>query len=276
MELGVQINLYEETDIPSAFWYASEAGFKRGQVTSHIHGITAEQVRQMAVAARNQGFHVDAVGCYINPLRLDSADLSGVDAADWQVLAENMGMMNGVERLICWSGTLGKTLNGPNLLNGEEETFSSLYVILSGLRERVRGLPLQLFLEPFAFHVLDSADACVRMTRRFPGSEVKVVLDVPNMITTRGFAAQKDLLANFIAQMAPAVGLVHLKDCDLGPDGQRRFTAPGAGALDYGAYLRAIAQYLPEVPVIITEVTTIEEMRLAREFVESLVREYGL
>ena len=276
MELGVQINLYEETDIPAAFWYASEAGFTRGQVTSHIHGVTAEQVRQMAVAARNRGFHVDAVGCYINPLRMDSPDLSGVDANDWQVMAENMGMMNGAERLICWSGTQGKTLNGPNLLNGEEATFSSLYVILSGLRERVRGLPLQIHLEPYAFHVLDSAEACVRMTRRFPGGEVKVVLDAPNLITTRGYAAQKDMLPNFVARMAPAVGLVHLKDCDLGPDGQRRFAAPGAGALDYGAYLRAIAQYLPEVPMIITEAVTINEMRSAREFVEGLIREYGL
>jgi len=276
MELGVQINIYKETDIPAAFWYATEAGFTRGQVTSHIHGITADQVRQMAVAARDRGFLVDAVGCYLNPLRLDTAEISGVDERDWQIVAENMGMMNGVERLVCWSGTLGKRLAAPNLLNGEAGTFSNLYVILSGLRERVRGLPIQVFLEPFATHVLDSAEACVRMARRFPGGEVKAVLDAPNMITTRGFAAQKDLVPNFVARMAPAVGLVHLKDCALGPDGQRRFYPPGAGALDYGAYLRAIAQYLPEVPMVVTEVTTIEEMRAAREFVEGLIREYGL
>ena len=276
MELGVQINLYEETDIPAAFWYATEAGFARGQVTSHIHGVTAEQVRQMAVAARNHRFRVDAVGCYINPLRLDVTDYSGVDAQDWQTLAENMGMMNGVERLVCWSGTLGKTLTVPNLLNSEEGTFTSLYVILSGLRERVRGLPLQILLQPSASHVLDSADACVRMARRFPGGEVQVVLDAPSLMTARGFAAQKELLPGFVAQIAPAVGIVHLKDCLLGPEGQRRFAPPGAGALDYGAYLRAIVQHLPEVPLIVTEVTTIEEMRAAREFVEGLGKEYGL
>ena len=276
MELGVQINLYADTDIPTAFRQAAAAGFTRGQVTSHIHGVTADQVRWMAVAARDRGFQVDAVGCYLNPLRLDTADITGVDAQDWQVLAENMGMMNGVERLVCWSGTLGKSLTMPNLLNGEEGTFTNLYVILSGLRERVRGLPLQIFLEPFATHVLDSAESCVRMTRQFPGGEVKVVLDAPNLMTTRGFAAQKDLLPNFVARMAPAAGLVHLKDCALGPDGQRQFTPPGAGGLDYGVYLRAIAQYLPEVPLIVTEVKTPEEMRAAREFVEGLIKEYGL
>ena len=108
MELGVMINIYEETDIPAAFWYATEAGFRRGQVTSFIHGITADEVRQIAVAARNSGFQVDAVGCYINPLRPEDAGLHGVDGLDWQTLAENMGMMNGVERLVCWSGTLGR------------------------------------------------------------------------------------------------------------------------------------------------------------------------
>ena len=276
MNLGVQINLYADTDIPATFRQATDAGFTRGQVTSHIHGVTAEQVRQMAVAARDCGFHIDAVGCYLNPLRLDTAEISGVDAQDWQVLAENMGMMNGVERLVCWSGTLGKSLTLPNLLNGEETTFSNLFVILSGLRERVRGLPIQIFLEPFAAHVLDSAEACVRMTRRFPGGEIKVVLDAPNLVTVRGFAAQKDLLPNFVARMAPAAGLVHLKDCALGADGQRYFHLPGAGTMNYGVYLCAIAQYLPEVPMIITEVTTPEEMRAAREFVEGLIKEYGL
>ena len=56
MELGVMVSIYEETDIPAAFWYATEAGFHRGQVTSFIHGITAGEVREMGVAARNAGF----------------------------------------------------------------------------------------------------------------------------------------------------------------------------------------------------------------------------
>jgi hypothetical protein len=31
---------------------------------------------------RDRGFGVDAVGCYINPLRLDDATLHGVDGTD--------------------------------------------------------------------------------------------------------------------------------------------------------------------------------------------------
>jgi sugar phosphate isomerase/epimerase len=275
MELGVMINLYEETDIPAAFRYAVEAGFRRGQVTSFIHGITADEVRRIAVAARDRGFQVDAVGCYINPLRLDDAALHGVDSVDWRTLAENMGMM-GADRIICWSGTLGRTLGTPNLLNGEEETFNSLFIALSGLLEMVRGLPIRVLLEPYTAHVLGDAAACVRLARKFPGGEVKVVLDAPNLIPSRALAAAPVNPAALVAQIAPAVGLVHLKDFALGADGRRLFVRPGAGRLDYGAYLRAIARSLPEVPVIIEQVTTMEEMRAAREFVQGVLKEYGI
>ena len=88
MELGVMIHIYEETDIPAAFGQAVDAGFRRGQVTSFIHGLTAGEVRDMGVAARNAGFHVDAAGCYINPLRLEDPSMHGVDGTDWRTLAK--------------------------------------------------------------------------------------------------------------------------------------------------------------------------------------------
>lgn len=270
------INVYEETDIPAAFYYATEAGFQRGQVTSFIHGITPGEVRQIAVAARNAGFQVDAVGCYVNPLRPEDSSLHGVDGLDWKTLAENMGMINGVERLVCWSGTLGRTLTAPNLLNTEEETFNSLFIALSGLREAVRGLPVQFLLEPFSAHVLSDAASCVRMARRFPGGEVRVVLDAPNLIPANSYAARNTLLPTLISALAPAVGLVHLKDIAQGDDGQRRFDRPGLGGLDFGLYLRSIARSLPEVPVIIEQVTTIDEMRAAREYVQGILKEYGV
>lgn len=276
MELGVMIDLYEDTDFPAAFWYAKAAGFTRGQITSFIHGITAEQVREIAVAARNIGFWVDAVGCYLNPLRLDDTSLHGVDGADWRTLAENMGMMNGVERLVCWSGTRGKSLGTPNLLNQEEETFTSLYSAIEGLLEMVRGLPIQIILEPYTAHVLSDPAACVRLARLFPRGDVKMVLDAPNFLSAKAMGAREDRLASMIAEMAPTVGLVHLRDLALGDNGKMRFLRAGAGSLDYAAYLRAIAHSLPEVPVIVEQVTTVEEMRAAREFVQGIAAECRL
>ena len=275
MELGVMVSIYEETDIPAAFAEAVDAGFCRGQVTSFIHGLTAGEVREMGVAARDAGFFVDAVGCYINPLRLDDAGLHGVDGQDWRTLAENMGMMNGAERIVSWSGTHGKALTAPSLMNAEEATFSGLYTVLSGLHEQVRGLPVQILLEPFVAHVLDSAAACVRMAQRFPGGEVKVVLDAPNLLAASGFSAQKALIPDMVARMAPAVGLVHLKDSALDESGSRVFLAPGLGELDFAMQLRAIAQFLPEVPVVL-EVTAAAEMRPTRAFVQGILSDIGL
>jgi sugar phosphate isomerase/epimerase len=268
------ITLREGTDVARAFADAREAGFTHGQVTSCIQGITAEEIRQTAVAARQAGFRVDAVGSYMNPLRPDDADLSGSDLMDWKTFAANMAMMNGVERIVCWGGTVSKTLNAPSLMNGEEHTFNSLFVMLHSLLEQVRGLPVQIILEPYSGHVLSDPRACLRLVQRFPGGEVKVVLDAPNLINMGDLSVKENRVAELVAEIAPAVGLVHLQDLGRDVDGRRAFVMPGQGMIPYGQYLRAIAQSVPEVPVIIEGVSTVEQMRAAREYVEGVLKEY--
>ena len=54
------------------------------------------------------------------------------------------------------------------------------------------------------------------------------------------------------------------------------FLPPGLGVLDFRASLRAIADFLPEVPVVIEQVTTLEEMHSARQFVLAAARAEGL
>ncbi len=276
MELGVTVGIYEGADFRRAFAEACEAGFCRGQVTSFIPGITADEVREIAMAAHEAEFHVDAVGCYINPLRPTETGPEEMRLLDWRTLVENMAMLNGVERIVCWSGTLGRTLGTPNLLNQEDSTFNNLYITLAGMREQVRGLPVEIILEPYSAHVLHDAATCLRMAAKFPGGEVRIVLDAPNVVSVKEFAHRDDHIEEFVRLAAPAVGLVHLKDVDRDADGHRLFLPPGQGALDYGRYLRAICERLPEVPIIVENVRGVDEMRAAREFVEATLQDQGL
>lgn len=270
------VTIREDTDFAAAFAGAREAGFTRGQVTVAIHGITAEEVRQMAVAAREAEFYVDAVGCYMNPLRMADPEAQRPDGNDWKTLAANMGMMNGVERLVCWSGTLSKSLGAPNLLNQEEDAFTRLFMTLHGLMEQIRGLPVRILLEPYTTHILSDARACVRMAQKFPGGEVGIVLDGPNIVAAADFGVRDARVQEFAAAAAPAVGLIHLKDLGRDEAGHRAFLPPGQGLLSYGPYLRAIVQHCPEVPAIIDAVQTVDEMRQARLFVEGVLKEYRL
>jgi sugar phosphate isomerase/epimerase len=276
MELGVTVMIHDDMDFAEAFAEARDAGFARGQVTIFVPGITADEIREIALAAHAARFHVDAVGCYMNPLRPEDIGSDECSIMDWRTVVENMGMMNGVERVVCWSGTLGKTLGTPNLLNQEDETFNNLYIALSGLFEQVRGLPVSIILEPYTAHVLHDAASCLRMAKKFPGGEVKVVLDAPNVLPVKEFGQRDAHIEAFVKQVAPAVGLVHLKDVSRNDDGHRVFLAPGRGALDYGRYLRAIVQRVPEVPIILENLRGTEEMRAAREFIEATLKEYGL
>ena len=276
MDLGVTVMIHEGTDFALAFAEVRDAGFSHGQVTILVPGITADELREIAIAALSAQFHVDAVGCYMNPLRPDEASLDESSIMDWRTIVENMGMLNGVERIVCWSGTLGRTLGTPNLLNQEDSTFNNLYISLAGLFEQVRGLPVEIVLEPYTAHVLHDAATCLRMAKKFPAGEVKVVLDAPNILSVKEFTHRDDRVEEFVKQVAPAVGLVHLKDVSRNDDGHRVFLPPGQGALDYGRYLRAITEYVPEVPVILENVRGIEEMQAAREFVLETLKEQGL
>lgn len=270
------VGIRENTDFMEAFAHVRKAGFTRGQVSIMVHGITAEEMRQIAVAAHYAKFHVDAVGCYLNPLRLDDNALGQADRTDWLTVVNNMSMMNGVERIVCWSGTLSRTMDAPNLLNSEAETFSRVFSTLHGLLEQVRGLHIQMVLEPFTTHVLCDAHSCVQMMQRFPAGQVKVVLDAPNIVPAMDFGQRDRRVQEFVTQVAPAVGLIHLSDLGRTADGRRVLMPPGQGMLNYGAYLRTIANCLPEVPVIIDKAHTVEDMVAARTFVEGQLREYGL
>lgn len=270
------VSIREETDFVRAFVDAREAGFSRGQVTIALHGITAEEMRQIAVAARQVEFHVDAVGCYINPLRLHDGGSDGVDLTDWKTVVANMGMLNGVERIVCWSGTLSKELGAPNLLNHEEDSFNRLFVNLHALLEQARGLPVRLILEPYTTHVLSDARSCLRLAQKFPGGEVRIVLDAANVIPASDFAHRDARAQQFIAEATPAAGLIHLKDLGRDEAGHRTFPPAGQGTLAYAPLLRAIAQHAPEVPIILEAAHSVDEMRQARQFVGNVLKEYRL
>lgn len=270
MDLGLMVNIFDGTDPSVAFSEARASGFSHGQVNVYLPKVTPGEVRQIALAASGESFHVDAVGCYINPLRHNESGLSGVDISDWRCVAENMGMMNGVERIVCWSGTLGKTLATPNLLNHQEDTFNRLYMGLHVMQELVRGLPVEILLEPYSAHVLHDAASCCRMVEKFTNGQVKIVLDAPNIISHKDFSHRNAVLQAHVAALAPVVGLVHLKDMARDENDHRKFPPAGAGTLNYSAYISAICERVPEVPFILDNVNTCEEAIAARDFVNTV------
>lgn len=276
MDFGVLVSIYEGDDFTQAFAEARQAGFTHGQVNCCITGITADEVRELALASLKADFRVDAIGCYINPLRPDDPSLNQCSVLDWRTIVENMAMLNGVERVVCWSGTLGRTLGTPNLLNLEESTFNNLFITLSGLLEQVRGIPIEIVLEPFTAHVLHDSASCCRMASKFPRGDVKVILDAPNVVPVKEFHHIDNYVEEYVKHVAPAVGLVHLKDISRNNDGHREFLPAGKGKLDYGRYLRAIAEYIPEVPLIVDNVCGLEEMQSAHEFLERILKEQDI
>jgi len=275
MDLGVTVSVYADTDLEQAFAKACSAGLRHGQVNFHIHPIDPENVREVAVIVNRLGFHVDAVGCYFNPMRPDDATPQLCTLSDWLTVASNMSMLNGVERIVCWSGTLSRSLGAPNLLNQEEGTLSQLFTRIHGLFEQVRGLPVQIVLEPYTNHVLFNEATCVRFTQLFSPGQVGVVLDVSNLIAPADFASRDSRVKEIVTCIAPSVGLIHLKDVTLDASNHRLFVPAGRGDLAFGPYLHAVSELVPDVPVIIEAVNDVTEMREVRDFVNGIAKDFG-
>lgn len=276
MDLGVSIEITDETDLPAAFGQAREAGWERGQVALLIHGITPDDVRDVAVAAQYAGFWVDAVWCPVNPLRPDDAFLSGVDMTDWRVVAANMSMMNGVERLVSWSGTRGKMLDVPSLLNSEPDTFRILYTALHGMVEAIEGLGIRILLVPHTAHVLCDAMTASKMTRQFPAGEVRLALDAVLSLPSREYDERNNEAQKFAALAGPLAGLVHLRDILPPEEGQKRTALVGRGGLAWGSYLRTVTERIADVPAVVVGAHGTDEMRAAYQFLTDTLKEYGL
>src|SRR5579863_6448792 len=99
MDLGVVVTINNPAESEAQFTKAREAGFTFGQVNFAWHGIAPDSVRQVALAARNQEFRTLAVGCPINPLRLNEDLLMNVDERDFIRVVENMAMLDDCKRI---------------------------------------------------------------------------------------------------------------------------------------------------------------------------------
>ena len=195
---------------------------------------------------------------------------------DWKTVVENMGMMNGVERVVCWSGTLGKTLGTPNLLNQEDETFNNLYIALSGLFEQVRGLPVRSSWSRTPPTSCTTPPPACAWRGSSPAGRSRSSWTPPTSSPSRSSRSATPTWRSSSSRSPRPSAWSTSRMSTATTTGTGSSCAPGRGALDYGRYLRAIAQHVPEVPIILENVRGVEEMRAAREFIEATLKEYGL
>ena len=210
---------------------------------------------EMLAACGRRGVAVAALGCYANLARPDDPGLHGATAADVEVAFAALAAGGGPlpRQVVVWSGTFGPDLLAGDPRNGTIETWHTVVTSVARLARRARELGCRLLVEPYHRHCLGTPRDYVLLMRAAleaaglpvdpAGAPLGVVLDAPNLVGTEALDQLDDHLAAAIHTLGPWTGLVHLKDIGpaAGGQGVPALPPPGAGVIDYPAYLRRLA-----------------------------------
>lgn len=252
MDLGVVVTINNPAESEAQFTKAREAGFSFGQVNFSWHGIAPESVREVALAAKQQGFRAIAAGCPINPLRLNEDLLMNVDEKDFVRVVENMAMLDNCQRVVFWSGTYARQWMEPNLLNQEQDAYFALVVEIKRLQGRVSGIPCIFAIQPYFTHILHDARACQRLIDDFPDGSVRLAFNPAYLITPSVYSHRATVLQTVISSLAPLADIAYLSDTYLRDDNSFNYPLPGQGALQFVPIVKALNENLAkDTPILL-------------------------
>jgi sugar phosphate isomerase/epimerase len=98
-----------------------------------------------------------------------------------------------------------------------------------------RGLVLAV--EPEPSNVVRDTRVARKLLDKVRAANLKIILDATNLIGTAGLSRQAAIVAEAVDMLGPDVALAHAKDIDA----TGKVVAPGDGAIDLPAFVRALA-----------------------------------
>jgi sugar phosphate isomerase/epimerase len=215
------------------------------------------------------------VGAWVNMMDADSAkrrsNLSYV--ADRLRLAEQVGARNCVDI----SGSMHPTQwDGPDARNYSREFFDATVENCRKVIDAVKPRRAKFTIEMMPWTVPDGPDEYLRLIKAVDRPAFAVHVDVCNIVnSTQRFFENSRLIEECFRKLAPWIMSCHAKDLR----GQRVHlaeTVPGRGGIDYRAYLRNIATYAPQAPLMLEHLNTSEEYDEGKRYIQKIAAELGL
>jgi sugar phosphate isomerase/epimerase len=127
-----------------------------------------------------------------------------------------------------------------------------------------------------AWSIPDSADNYLRLLTAVDRPGFGVHIDVCNILnSTEKYFRSAELIEDMFQTLGRWVLSCHAKDL-WGYKTHLAETVPGRGGVDYRAYLRAIATYAQEAPLMLEHLDTPEEYQEGTEYIVKVGAEVGI
>lgn len=132
--------------------------------------------------------------------------------------------------------------------NSEPDAWRDLVTGLAAALDATASSGIAFGIEPELANVVSSARACRRLLDEFKSPRLKVVIDGANLLAAADLDRQDAVFSEAFDLLGPDIGLAHAKE--IGPDGHADGRGPGAGILDWRAFLGHLRRVRFDGPLV--------------------------
>ncbi len=240
-------------------------------------GASAADIKGFSEAAAKAGIVIAECGAWSNPLSPD-------EKIRGEALGKCMASLSladeiGAKCCVNIAGSRGAKWDGPDKADLTRETFDMIVETVRKIIDSVRPKRSFYCLETMPWMYPDSADSYLELIQAVDRTAFAVHLDPVNLVSSpQRYFANGELIRECFRKLGPYVKSCHAKDIKLA----ERLTVhldecrPGAGGLDYRAYLKELAKLAPDTPLMLEHLSGEEEYRLAREHIMAVAAKEGV
>ncbi len=192
---------------------------------------------------------------------------------DRMALAEEIGARN----CVTISGSMNpKQWDGPDPRNDSAEFFDATVENSRKILDSVKPKRAKFSLEMMPWAPPDGAENYLRLIRAIDRPRFGAHVDVCNLISTPEQYYKNGQITNEIfKKLGNWVLSCHAKDI-WAHRVHFAETIPGRGGLDYAAYLKSIATYSPNAPLMLEHLATSEEYDEGRQYIQRVAQQTGI
>jgi sugar phosphate isomerase/epimerase len=234
-----------------------------------------DRIRAIERAFGEADITLAEVGAWVNMMDADEEkrrqNLSYV--IDRMALADAVGARTCVNI----SGSMNpKQWDGPDARNYSKEFFDATVENARKVIDSVKPKRSKFSIEMMPWTIPDSPDDYLRLLRAVDRPAFGVHVDVCNIVSSpEKYFRNGQIIDEVFRKLGKWVTSCHAKDL-WGYRVHLAETIPGRGGIDYASYLRSIARYAPEAPLMLEHLSKPEEYDEGKRYLFEIARKVGV
>ncbi len=214
------------------------------------------------------------VGAWVNMLDADPAKRK----ANLEYVTKRMALAEAAGARCCVdiAGSFARQWDGPDPRNYSREFLDATVENCRKVIDAVKPQRAKFAIEMMPWAIPDSPDSYLRLIKAVDRPAFGVHVDVCNMINSVDrYFHNAALIDETFRKLQKWIVSCHAKD--VGPRSTHfAEVLPGHGGVDYAAYLRSLARYAPDAPLMIEHLSKPEEYDEAKKYILGVAKQTGV